>query len=354
MFEKTKLRNFLTIIYLKFKTIEKVPSTIKLLILEKKTFDLEKLRNEIQSNLDLMNNEMAQLIMNSYSIIKNDYSTCIQTFFLTNLKNEKKNVLKKIKKISFVLREKLTIKTKQINILTELIRLNLNQLTFQKSNVKLLHSHYIKNNLEVFIQQLINKSIKERIAYIYLFDSVIKNVGKKNNQHLEKHIIGIMISTYKYSKVKQKYIILKLLRKWYEHKTLKNSIHFIYGLIKQINRKKLRDNFSNQLFNFTNQFHVSKNKSSHVNLQRKFFDPNYDLNQLLNYIYSFYQGFGEFTVDVILLFECEQMLRKELNFTQKFIQLYWNFSRKKLISQELIEFHEKLLLINFQNTELKL
>lgn len=147
---------------------------------------------------------------------------------------------RRTRSFSSLLRGRLSVEQHRIRELTEQARCDLRVDGLAKRDVNDIVEH-IKNSLA-----------DDRIASLYLIDSIVKNVGKIYINLFENHVEGILVSTFKHGKKKARDAVVKIFREWHKRKLFNEKLRRrIYD-----NLKKLVDTSKNPP---NNQYSYNRN-----------------------------------------------------------------------------------------------
>lgn len=219
---------------------------------------------------------------------------------------------------SSLLRGRLSVEQHRIRELTEQARCDLRVDGLAKRDVNDMVEH-IKNSLA-----------DDRIASLYLIDSIVKNVGKVYINLFENHVEGILVSTFKHGKKKARDAVVKIFREWHKRKLFNEKLRRrIYD-----NLKKLVDTSKNppNQYSYTrnNQYSIPYNHNPYpTNYQRYPYEDNVRTQQTppinIPAIMRHCQNQLQSRPDLFYLFpqleNITQKARRNENITQELIDL---------------------------------
>jgi len=158
---------------------------------------LRKLREatNAQSDLDGQNSS----IVEDLSSVRSYFESVLRA------KETEKNTGAKKKTFKKLLEDKLSLKADCIKFLTN------------QAKVDAAYPVLVENDVRAIVDHLIPMNAEQRLAPIYLMDSIFKNIGNLFITKFEPHIEGILVKTYKYGKEKTRSRINTIVREWTKH-----------------------------------------------------------------------------------------------------------------------------------------
>ena len=92
-----------------------------------------------------------------------------------------------------------------------------------------------KNVVNSICEYVRQSPVENRIAPIYLIDSIVKNIGSVYIQLFEEHVEGILVSTFKHGQKKARDTVIKILKEWHRRKLFKKEVRkTIYDQLVQL------------------------------------------------------------------------------------------------------------------------
>jgi len=231
--------------------IKAVQDEVNLLLLEEQSEENMTTRSELNTLVALLENKLSQKMS---TVPKNDehfyfgesswnpLTQRFEAYKTSNLAASKPNKMpisrpkadakprpkkKRGKSYYSLLRTKLNVEERNIRQLTDQARIDLAIPGLPQSNV------------ESIVKHIKAQTAENRVATLYLIDSIAKNVGKKYIKLLEPHVQPILSSTYKHATTKKvKDTIVKILKEWHRRKLFsKEARKSIYDDLKRLSGK---------------------------------------------------------------------------------------------------------------------
>jgi len=158
---------------------------------------LRKLREAINAQSDILGSD--SVVVGELSSIRSYLQAILER------KEVEKNTGAKKKTFRKLLETKLNLKQDSIKFLTN------------QAKVDATYPILVDNDVRAIVDYLIPLNAEQRLAPIFLMDSIFKNIGNLFIEKFVPHIEGILVKTYKYGKDETRQRITTIVREWTKH-----------------------------------------------------------------------------------------------------------------------------------------